>query len=480
MKKVRPIIICLFCLGVFITALMIVRQPGKVISIAIVDFRSQKAFDEMGKSIPMQPDWARVREFTPTAKRRVYFSVVRPPIGECSYRIRFSNSSSHSTGTSPGRVAEVSSDFPITDNQDSVKVSVDSAGTSWETIYDGKVGESTSDAKWNLQEINGSLLTIRNACPQDQQYEYAYRMTLNPPLKEYEFNSPIPDASGHFYLFSREQASRLGRVRIERSKYVSIYSGWIAYGARGSESTARKSVTAPVLLGAFSGQLQTRPGSLGKYFTRDSVGWNQSGKRIELDNENDFGPTLAMDERLPGWIVFRIPFYEDGIRYRLMDDQGHNLDAETRIADPKDGEGKLMIRSISSRWLKSKVNLRLQVASGAFVAEQEATRFNPGDYRVKIDRGEFLVYQHRSKSGTLFQTDVMAGFSLDQEKDYRIVPVGSDGVKLTAGAVMRGPSTIGTLLGPGERDAKVVKVILESRPFKTYEFNDVPLMKPKL
>ena len=74
----------------------------------------------------------------------------------------------------------------------------------------------------------------------------------------------------------------------------------------------------------------------------------------------------------------------------------------------------------------------------------------------------------------------MARFSLDQEKDYRIVPLGSDGVKLTAGAVMRGPSTIGTLLGPGERDAKVVKVILESRPFKTYEFNDVPLMKPKL
>ncbi len=427
----------------------------------------------------MKQDWTREGEFESTAKRRVYFSVTRPPGAERFFRIRFGDSHSHSTGASPDRIAEVSSDFPIVDNQDSVKVALESCGASWETIYDGKAGESTQDAIWDLNQVNGSLLIVQNACPPDQQYDFAYRLTLDPPIEEYKGVSPVPDSTGRIVLFNRSHAKKLKKLRIERSKYSSLYTGWLAFGRSGSESTARRSVTEPTFLGAFSGKQDLSQGKMGEYYQRDSIGWNRDGHQVQLENLLDRGPTISMDSKQPGWVAFRIPTRDSEKNYKLFDDADNLLDAETRTMDPGDGGGLISIKSISSKWIKPTANLRLKVGVGDFAFDRDATVRRSGDYFTKLQEGEFLVTRHYSKRGELTQVDVLAGFSLDSHKEYRIIPIGAGNVRLSGGGELRGPNSVGTIIGAFDREAEVEKVILESRPYKVYNFDGIPLIKPK-
>lgn len=456
----------------------VLQSPSRVVSIAIVDFRIQKAFDQTGNSLPFHPDWTRELESRPDSKRSVYFTIARPLLGDRGYRIRFGGSQSHSTGANPGRVAEVSSSFPITDNSDSVRVDVEEVGGSWETIYEGRAGDSTENALWNLKQANGPLLTLREACPQDRQHDYAFRLTLDPPLREYENRSPEANSSGRIHLFGQTDAPKLRKVKIERSRFQSVFSDWLAFGAKGSAQTARRVGSVPTFAAAFTGRLDRSEGSR-KYFRRDKIGWSASGQPVEISREKYDQITHSFDGKLPGWVAFRVPNYPDGANFRLFDDNGNCLDAETEIFDSSTGQGKVVLKSIHSSLLRPRMNFVLKVGSGDFKEERKAEHLVVGDPATLLKEGEFLVLDNYwGKSNAPMQVSVMAGFTLTESKDYRIAPFDSKGTRLGAGGEIRGDKTIGTHLDPNEREIPVSKVVLESRPFATFVFKDIPMIKP--
>ena len=471
------------CLGFFAVS-SARRMPGAVRKISICDFRTQKAFDQNGKPIGYESDWKRELEFRPNAKRQVVFTVHQPPMVNRQYRIRFAGARGHSTGISPqwpyttSTEVRVSSNFPITNNRDSVLVDLESTTGSWETVYEGKTGESNEAALWDLDQINGALLTVKNACPPDRQNEYTYRITTEPQMEKFRGNSPGADSTGRMFLFSREDAKTIKWVRVERSQYQTVFSGYLAFGTAGSKLNARESLSTPRFVGAFTGKQTQGSEANGVHYRRDDIGWDLDGNPVEVSEENFHMETLSTDGEKPSWIAFRIPKGQELTSYRLLDDHGSILDAESYSFDPGDGEGVYLVKSISGKNVKPAMNFVLQSANGDYRQEAETNRASPYDSKKPMEEGTFSIIKSIFK-GKNYQTNVYAGFKLDPNRDYRLAVFDSKGNRLAAGGQMRGPTfSIGTMLGPNERETPVAKVVLESRPFSRYEFNNVPLTKP--
>ncbi len=488
MKRTKMVLIAstavFACLGFFAVSFAL-RAPGAVRKIAICDFRTQKAFDQNGTPSDFESDWKRELEFRPNAKRQVVFTVTQPPMVNRQYRIRFSGSRGHSTGISPqwpyttSTEVRVSSNFPITNNGDSVLVDLESTTGSWETVYEGKAGESNEAGIWDLNQINGALLTVKNACPPDRQNDYIYRITTEPRMEKFQGSSPGADSTGRMFLFSREDAKTIKWVRVERSQYQTVYSSYLAFGTPGSKANARESISTPRFVGAFTGKQTQGSEANGVHYRRDDIGWDVEGNPIEVSEENFHMETLSMDGEKPSWIAFRIPKGQELTSYRLLDDKGTILDAESYSFDPGDGEGMYLVKSVSGKHVKPVMNFVLQSANGDYRREAEINRAAPYDSKKPMEEGTFSIVKSISK-GRNYQTDVVAGSRLDPNRDYRLAVFDSKGNRLAAGGQMRGPTySIGTMLGPNERETPVGKVVLESRPYSRYVFNNIPMTKPE-
>jgi hypothetical protein len=454
---------------------------GQVTRIAVIDYHQAKAFDENGKPIPYESDWQNITKSFPDREREVHFWIDQGASDDRDYRVRFGDNLGYSSGFGPphpkGLTAsvEVSADFPILNGQESVKIDVERTDNSWEEVFSGRYGENTDIAEWDVNQKNGPLLYVKNVCPTGEQSKYQFRARTEPMLDSLKNQGIDVGADGRAVLFGYGDANKFKSIRILRRKYSSVYSGWLAFGAKGNSNGRRVPPIQPVFIGAFGGIVSDASNPNYVQYQKNRTGWDASGKPLQVGPKNSFclvGDSKGMQ---PVWVAFRLPEMEKNSSLRLTDASGSNITLSTELSDPGDGGGKIGQFAVRGMYVQPKKTLRLLLASGPYTADFEVTKSEAESRTAPQSTDAFSIYRHQG-----VQTDVNVKLRPNLPfADRRLRAVNTKGEDISGFGTLSGNGRLGTMLLPKNRDEQVAKVVVESRPYREFVFKDVPLQEPK-
>ncbi len=470
-------------LGLFLVGCSLSRTApmGQVTRIAVIDYHQAKAFDENGKPIPYESDWQNITKSFPDREREVHFWIDQGASDDRDYRVRFGDNLGYSSGFGPphpkGLTAsvEVSADFPILNGQESVKVDVERTDNSWEEVFSGRYGENSDLAEWDVNQKNGPLLYVKNVCPPEEQSKYQFRARTEPMLDSLKNQGIDVGADGRAVLFGYGDANKFKSIRILRRKYSSVYSGWLAFGAKGNSNGRRVPPIQPVFIGAFGGIVSDASNPNYVQYQKNRTGWDASGKPLQVGPKNSFclvGDSKGMQ---PVWVAFRLPEMEKNSSLRLTDASGSNITLSTELSDPGDGGGKIGQFAVRGMHVQPKKTLRLLLASGPYTADFEVTKSEAESRTAPQSPDAFSIYRHQG-----VQTDVNVKLRPNLPfADRRVRAVNAKGEDISGFGTLSGNGRLGTMLLPKNRDEQVAKVVVESRPYREFVFKDVPLQDPK-